>query len=546
MPATAVQKKVSMIPAKPQYDRSIKLSEKKLRVAAYCRVSTELEEQESSYEAQVEYYTRKIQETENWKLAGIYADDGKSATNTKKRDDFKAMIKDAEGGKIDMILTKSVSRFARNTVDSLLTIRKLKEKNVAVIFEKEGVNTLDGTGEILITILSSLAQEESRNISENTRWGVARRFENGKMIVNHNKFMGYTKNENGDLVIVQEEAEIVRLIFRLYLEGYSAKKISQYLEENGIKTATGQDKWYDSVIFKMLRNEKYMGDALLQKTYTIDFMTKKKVINKGIVPQYYVEDDHEPIIPKELFYRVQEELARRASMNKSAVTRKKNQKSKFSSEYALTGLLLCGDCGQEYRRVTWSRNGKKKIVWRCSNRLTNGTKNCKKSETLEEGALNRAVMEAINRITCNDGDFVGAFRQNVIRVIGSYSGEQEPDEYDEKIKEKEEEMVALIAENARVGSYTDEFDERYRRIAEESTTLKEEQIEARRKKKLAASYEQRLKDMDSFLEKQTCQIPEFDNDLVRRLIASIKVVSAEKLIIQFQSGIVMEQEIRYE
>ena len=537
---------VSMIPAKPQYDRSIKLSEKKLRVAAYCRVSTELEEQESSYEAQVEYYTRKMEETDNWKMAEIYADDGKSATNTKKRDDFNAMIKDALDGKIDMILTKSVSRFARNTVDSLLTIRKLKEKNVAVVFEKEGVNTLDGTGEILITILSSLAQEESRNISENTRWGVVRRFENGKMIVNHNKFMGYTKNESGDLVIVPEEAEIVRLIFRLYLEGYSAKKISQYLEENGIKTATGQDKWYDSVIFKMLRNEKYMGDALLQKTYTVDFMTKKKVINKGIVPQYYVEDDHEPIIPKELFYRVQEELARRASMNKSSVTCKKNQKSKFSSEYALTGLLLCGDCGQEYRRVTWSRNGKKKIVWRCSNRLTNGTKNCKKSETLEEGALNRAVMEAINRITRGDGDFVGAFRQNVIRVIGSYGGEQEPDEYDEKIKEKEEEMVDLIAENAMVGSYTDEFDERYRRIAEEITTLKEEQIETRRKKKLADSYEQRLKDMNSFLEKQTCQIQEFDNDLVRRLIASIKVVSAEKLTIQFQSGIVMEQEIRYE
>ena len=546
MPQTAVKKKVSMIPDKPQYDRSIKLSEKKLRVSAYCRVSTELEEQENSYEAQVEYYTRKIAETDNWKMVGIYADDGKSATNTKKRDDFNAMIKDALDGKIDMILTKSVSRFARNTVDSLLTIRKLKEKNVAVVFEKEGVNTLDGTGEILITILSSLAQEESRNISENTRWGVVRRFENGKMIVNHNKFMGYIKNENGDLVIVPEEAEIVRLIFRLYLEGYSAKKISQYLEENGIKTAIGQDKWYDSVIFKMLRNEKYMGDALLQKTYTVDFMTKKKVINKGIVPQYYAEDDHEPIIPKELFYRVQEELARRASMNKSAVTRKKNQKSKFSSEYALTGLLLCGDCGQEYRRVTWSRNGKKKIVWRCSNRLTNGTKNCKKSETLEEGALNRAVMENINRITRGDGDFVGAFKQNVIRVIGSYGGEQEPDEYDEEIKEKEEEMVALIAENARVGSYTDEFDERYRRIAEEITTLKEEQIEVRRKKKLADSYEQRLKDMDSFLEKQTCQIPEFDNDLVRRLIANIKVVSAEKLIIQFQSGIVMEQEIRYE
>ena len=240
----------------------------------------------------------------------------------------------------------------------------------------------------------------------------------------------------------------------------------------------------------MLRNEKYMGDALLQKTYTVDFMTKKKVINKGIVPQYYVEDDHEPIIPKELFYRVQEELARRAAMNKAAVTRKNR------------------DIGRE-----------------CFKQSSNGSH--------KQNHQRR-------------WDFVGAFRQNVIRVIGSYGGEQEPDEYDEKIKEKEEEMVALIAENARVGSYTDEFDERYRRIAEEITTLKEEQIEARRKTKLADSYEQRLKDMDSFLEKQTCQIPEFDNDLVRRRIASIKVVSAEKLIIQFQSGIVMEQEIRYE
>jgi Site-specific recombinases, DNA invertase Pin homologs len=544
MPQTAVKKKVSMIPAKPQYDRSIKLSEKKLRVAAYCRVSTELEEQESSYEAQVEYYTRKIAETDNWKMAGIYADDGKSATNTKKRDDFNAMIKDALDGKIDMILTKSVSRFARNTVDSLLTIRKLKEKNVAVVFEKEGVNTLDGTGEILITILSSLAQEESRNISENTRWGVVRRFENGKVIVNCSKFMGYTKNEDGDLIIVPEEAEIVKLIFRLYLEGYSAKKICKYLEEHGIKTTTGQDKWYDSVIFKMLRNEKYMGDALLQKTYTVDFMTKKKVVNNGIVPQYYVEDDHEPIIPKELFYRVQEEMARRASMCKSAVTRKKNQKSKYSSTYALTGMLICGECGQQYRRVTWARNGKKKVVWRCDNRLNNGTKYCKKSESIEEGALNRAVMAAIQKIACNDGDFIGAFRQNVIRIIGNYGKEQETDEYDEKIKEKQEEMVGLIAENAKEGTYSDAFDRRYRKIAEEINELKEKQSQYRKNRRLAENYEKRVTDVENFLQNQSYNIPEFDNDLVRRLVSSIKVVSAEKLIIQFQSGIVMEQEIR--
>lgn len=445
-----------------------------------------------------------------------------------------------------MILTKSVSRFARNTVDALMTIRKLKEKNVAVVFEKEGVNTLDGTGEILITILSSLAQEESRNISENTRWGVVRRFEKGKVIVNHNKFMGYTKNENGELVIVPEVAEIVKLVFRLYLEGYSTAKIGSYLDEHQIKTATGQEKWYDSVIMKMLKNEKYMGDALLQKTYTVDFMTKKKVMNNGIVPQYYVENDHEAIIPKELFYRVQEEIMRRSSMCKAAVTRKKNQKSKYSSRYALTGILLCGKCGQEYCRVTWARNGRKKIVWRCSNRLTNGVKKCGDSETLEEEALNRAVMEAIHRITRNDGDFVGAFRQNVIRVIGSYGKEQEPDEYEDKIKAKQQEMVALIAENAKTGSYTQEFDERYRSIAEEIEILKKEQAEARKKKRLAESYEQRVKDMDAFIKGSSCQIPEFDNGLVRRLISSIKVVSAEKLIIQFQSGIVMEQEIRYD
>lgn len=290
-----------MIPAKPQYDRSVKLADKRMKVAAYCCVSTELEQQESSYEAQVEYYTNKIEENPNWKNAGIYADDGKSAINTKKRDDFNAMIGDALDGKIEMILTKSVSRFARNTVDALITIRKLKEKNMAVVFEKEGVNTLDGTGEILLTILSSLAQEESRNISENTRWGVVRRFEKGQVIVNHNKFMGYTKNEKGELVIVSEEAEIVRTVFRLYLEGYSAAKISEYLQEKGIRTTTGKEKWHATVVMKMLRNEKYMGDALLQKTYTVDFMTKKKVINNGIVPQYYVEDDHEAIIPKELF-----------------------------------------------------------------------------------------------------------------------------------------------------------------------------------------------------------------------------------------------------
>lgn len=534
-------KKVSVIPASPQYDNNIKLTERKLRVAAYCRVSTELEEQENSYRAQLEYYTKKIDETPNWVNAGIYADDGKSATNTKKRDDFRAMIKDALDGKIDLIITKSVSRFARNTVDSLITIRKLKERGIAVIFEKEGINTLDGTGELLITILSSLAQEESRNISENTRWGVVRKFEQGKLIVNHNKFMGYTKNEEGELVIVPEEAEVVKLVFRMYLEGNSTGKIADFLEESKIKTATGKDHWHESVVIKMLKNEKYMGDALLQKTYTVDFMTKKRVLNKGIVPQYYVEDDHEPIIPKELFYRVQEEMMRRSSMCKAVQTRKRNQKSKYSSQYALTGLVICGKCGHEYRRVTWARNGKKKIVWRCTNRLNNGVKSCGESPTIEECVLQNAVMNAIQKIAANDGEFVGAFRQNVIRVIGSYGQQQEKDEYDDLIEGKQQEMVALIAENAKEGVYSETFDRQYQRIAEEINELKEKQLETRRRKKLSEDYEQRVKDMDEFLKGNKIALPKFDDDLVRRLVESVKVLSAERVMIQFKSGIVMEE-----
>lgn len=413
-----------------------------------------------------------------------------------------------------------------------------------MVFEKEDVNTMDGTGELLITILSSLAQEESRNISENTKWGAVRKFEKGKVIVNHNKFMGFTKNKDGELVIVPEEAEIVKLIFRMYLEGNSSHKIAEYLEKQGIKTVTGKEHWHASVIEKMLRNEKYMGDALLQKTYTTDFMTKKRVLNKGIVPQYYVENDHEPIIPKELFYRVQEEIIRRSSMCKSVQTRKKNRKAKYSSKYALTGIVLCGNCSHEYRRVTWARNGKKKIVWRCTNRLNNGVANCGESPTIEESILQRAVMDAIQKIAANDGDFVGAFRQNVIRVIGSYSNTKEDEVFEEKIKVKQQEMVALIAENAQSGSYTEEFDRRYQAIAEEINIIKEQQLEAKRNRTLAESYDQRVKDMDTFLQKTSSNLQEFDDELVRKLIENIKVISVDEIMIQFKSGIVMNQRLK--
>ncbi|MBR0600080.1 recombinase family protein [Sinanaerobacter chloroacetimidivorans] len=544
--AAAKKKNISFIPSQPEYDRSIKAQYKALRVAAYCRVSTTLEQQEGSYEAQISYYTEKIKSNPNWKLAGIYADDGKSATNTKKRDDFNAMIEDCLAGKIDMVITKSVSRFARNTVDCLQNIRKLKEKNIAIFFEKEGVNTLEGSGELLITILSSQAQEESRNLSENTRWGLVRRFENGIISVNHNKFMGYTKDENGELVIVPEEAEIVRRVFRHYLEGSSYVQIAKILEDDGILTVTGKKEWCPSVIDQMLGNEKYMGDALLQKTYTVDFLTKKRVKNQGIVPQYYIQDNHEAIIPKELFYRVQEEKARRTSLNKSAATRRaKKEKSKYSSKYALSDVMICKECGQPYRRQVWSKNGQKSAVWRCENRLKNGTKHCKHSPTLKEDVLNEAVMTAINNVVENRGDFVGAFRENVIQVIGSYSTKNVPTEYDEQITKLQGEMLTLIEENAKLGSITEDFDEQYQKIAEQIRELKQKKLDSIRDQKRAENFQQRVGDMDTCLKKVSCAVYDFDDDLVRRLLQGIKVINEDTLEVQFKSGIVMKQRIPY-
>lgn len=547
----AVAKKtVAIIPPQIKYDKHVRVEQKKLRVAAYCRVSTLLEQQEGSYEAQVDYYTEKINSNPNWKCAGIFADDGKSATQTKKRDDFNAMIDACMAGKVDLVLTKSVSRFARNTVDALQFIRKLKEKNIPVIFEKEGVNTMESGGELLITILSSQAQEESRNISENTRWGLTRRFENGIISVNHKKFLGYTKDEDGNLIVVPEEAVIVKRIFREYLEGSSILQIAKGLEADGIKTVTGLEHWHPGTINNMLSNEKFCGDVCMQKTYTIDFLTKKKVKNEGYAPQYYIEDNHEAIIPKELFHQVQVEKARRASLNKAAVTRKTNkakkEKSKYSSKYVLTDLMVCAECGHAYRRQTWSKYGKKSAVWRCEDRLKNGTSSkCKNSPTLKEEQLHDAIMNAINDVVENSGDFIETFRENVIRVIGNYSTEGITTEYDDQIDVLQKQMLKLIEDNAKQGAVSEDFDEAYRYISEQINELKKAKIKLIQAQKQAENYKQRVEALDKAMSTVNPKVREFDQELVKRLIQSIRVHKGMKIEIQFHSGIVMLQEVDY-
>lgn len=388
------EKRVIKIPAaQKQANRMEKEKDQFLRVAAYCRVSTEQESQEKSYAGQISYYKEKIEKQEGWILVGIYADGGISGTHKKKRDGFLQLIQDCEDGKIDLILTKSISRFARNTVDLLMTIRNLKSRKIAVYFEKEHINTLDNTGEILITILSSQAQEESRNISENIRWSLRRKYEKGELTINHNHFMGYTKDVRGKLQIVPEEAEVVQEIFHLNSIGYSSFQIAKLLKQNQRKTVMGKLEWWPPVIDRMLSNEKYIGDALLQKTYTVDFLTRQRVKNQGELPKYFVKANHPAIISKDIFYHVQEQKLWRIYLHR--------QLEGLVNNYPLYGKIICAECGNLYRRVTRTRKkeNEKEIVWRCKSRLAYGSRSCQRACTVREEEVSQAIWNAYSMLT---------------------------------------------------------------------------------------------------------------------------------------------------
>lgn len=328
-------------------------------------MSTDQEEQLSSYENQVNYYREFISKHEDYELVDIYADEGISATNTKKRDAFNRLIQDCRAGKVDRILVKSISRFARNTLDCIKYVRELKELGVGVSFEKENIDSLDSKGEVLLTILSSLAQDESRSISENATWGIRKKFERGELRVNTIKFMGYDKDENGRLIINPGQAETVKFIYEKFLEGYSSESIAKYLNDNEIPGWTGQANWYPSAIQKMLQNEKYKGDALLQKTFTVDFLTKKRVQNDGQVNQYYVENSHEAIIDKDTWELVQLELTRRKDF------REEHQLKAYiiqNDDNPFTTKVFCAECGSAFGRKNWATSRGKRKVWQCNNR----------------------------------------------------------------------------------------------------------------------------------------------------------------------------------
>jgi site-specific DNA recombinase len=357
----------------------------KKKVAAYARVSTETDEQQNSYEAQVKFYTEYIKSKDEWKFVQVYTDEGISGTSTAKREGFTEMINDALAGKIDLILTKSVSRFARNTVDSLVTIRKLKEKGVECFFEKENIWTFDGKGELLLTIMSSLAQEESRSISENVKWGIRKRFADGKLIVGYKNFLGYDKGPDDSLVINEEQAKIVRFIFSEFLSGKSTNAIANCLTRDKVPTVTGKPVWNETTITGILRNEKYKGDALLQKTYVADFLTKKQIVNHGEVPMYLVENDHPAIITREQYDAAQ------AMLDKVSKKRSHKDVSPFC------GKVICADCGSVFSPKTWHSNDKyKRTIWQCLNKYNNDT--ICTTPHLSEEELQDIYMKAVNKL----------------------------------------------------------------------------------------------------------------------------------------------------
>ena len=400
----ALERRVHIIPATKKTTDPKSSHHGKQRVAAYCRVSTNNKEQINSYEAQKVYYTQKIEENPDWELAGIFADRGLSGTSLKKRDNFNKMIAACKRGRIDTILTKSLSRFARNTVDCLETVRMLRARGIGVIFEKENINTLTESNEFLITLFSGFAQAESESLSGNIARGKMMSMQAGNVPFQYKKLLGYREGEDGKPEIDPEEAKTVRRIYRRYLEGCSLSQIQRELEADHVPTAQGIQRWSYQVIHNILTNERYIGDALLGKTYVLDCISKEVRKNNGERPQYYVENNHPAIIPREWFQRVKEEMTRRASKRKVMQRHGKTELGKYSAKYALSELLVCGECGTPYKRCTWARNGKKRIVWRCVSRLEFGTKYCHHSPSLDEEKLHQAILEALNEFAQADGE----------------------------------------------------------------------------------------------------------------------------------------------
>ena len=537
--------KVIIIPAKAETPQE---QEKKrnLRVAAYCRVSTDSDEQLTSYQNQFSYYTEKIMKEPNWTMAGVFADEGITGTSTNKRKEFLRMIRQCRQGKIDMILTKSVSRFARNTVDTLNYTRELRSLGIPVIFEEQNINSIYSESEFLITLHGAFAQAESESTSSRVRWGKRQAMKSGHVTMQYQKLLGYERGPDGKPRIMPEQAEIVRYIYQQYLSGAPLRSIKEQLEAQGCLTAAGKSKWVISNIKGILTNEKYCGDALLQKTFIKDCISKQVIPNTGQLPKYLIRNHHEAIVSRELFDAVQLEIARRRTQEGGTKKSSPSGFRKYSGKYALSNLLFCGECGTAYRRCIWSQHGGKRPVWRCVSRLSYGKKYCLHSPTLDEEPLQQTILSAINASMDNStvlkSRIATAMEQELLPVAGEAMSLADVERALANLGRQFDELL----HEAAALEHQEEFTERFRVVSTSMAELKQ------RREHLKAIYQeneklsQRLRAISAALEGASADLIEWDEHTVYQLLEKVTVLSKDKIRVTFRDGLEVEENIKRE
>jgi len=535
-------KTVHVIPAKPEFTEK-ENNNKILRVAAYCRVSTKKDEQHMSYEAQKEFYTAKIMKKPNWRYVDTYGDKGITGTIASKREDFMRMIKDCKDGKIDLIITKSFERFARNTLDTIRIVRMLKAMNIGVIFETQGLDTSKEKSEFMLTVYAGMAQAGSENLSTNVKWGNQHSYAKGNVRINCKHFLGYRMNEDNRLEIDPDEALIIQRIYNDFIAGQTHHKIADNLTRQGILTPMKKTVWRSSTVQSILSNEKYCGDAILQKTFVTNCLTHEIKKNNGELPQYHVKDNHPAIIPRDMWNRVQEELKRRGSKSKVKQVGTKTEQGKYSSKFALTEILYCGECATPYRRCTWSKNGKKKVVWRCISRLDYGKKYCKESASIEESILHEAILEALAKGAKESTAGIEYLKQSICTVISDVdSNEDGHYMIQARICELDTELSRLydLQEDDSTGDYESQFEALYH----EQNALKAKLAEIKAANNHISARKSRLDSLFAVVDGIRNRPLEWDEQAIRQMIESVRILSKEKISVKFNWGSEVEVNLK--
>ncbi len=534
--------KVIVIPAKEE--TALEQEKKKnLRVAAYCRVSTNSEEQLNSYENQKAYYTEKIMTNPDWTMVDVFADEGKTGTSACKRKDFLRMIRQCRQGKIDMILAKSVSRFARNTVDTLNYTRELRSLGIPVIFEEQNINSIHPESEFLITIHGAFAQSESEDTSSRVRWGIQQSMRTGKANIQFKTLLGYKRGPDGEMVIEPEQAETVKLIYEMYLSGKTLRSIKESLEARGLRNAAGTTEWTTSNLRTILSDEKYCGDVLRQKTFIRDCISKQVVKNTGQRPKYLIQNHHDAIIPREQFDAVQFEMARRRAQTDRSRKSVPTGAGKYSGKYALSGLLFCGECGTAYRRVVWTQHGEKRAVWRCTSRLDYGKKYCKDSPTLDEEPLQQAVLSAINASMSDHGALKAQLTDAMEQELAPIPGESMSlGDIDRAIAELGKQFDHLLLEASGAGD-AEEYAERFRAISTAMEELKRRKANIQNIWQEQEQVTRRVQAAVSVLDGLSAELTQWDDNVVYQMLEKVTVLSRETIRVTLRNGMEIEQTV---